>query len=797
MRTVIVTIVCVGLAACGEPSARSSAPGHFKATVWRTGSGVPHVKADDLGSLGFGLGFANAEDRACVIADQILKVRSERARVFGAGVGDANVDSDLVYLALRIHAQAEAEFPRLPEDVRALLQGYAEGYNHFLGSVGPAGLPVPCTGATWVEPISATDLLAYSLDLAQRQGAIALLPFIARAEPPGTAPSEESSAPAPVERAEIGSNGWAIGRDRAAGGQGMLLANPHFPWEGELALYEAHLIVPGMMNVYGAMLPGMPAILIGFNEDVAWTHTVTPARHAAVYKLRLVPGEPTHYWFDGEIRTMTSEEYAVPVKASDGSTRTVSRRFYRSHHGPMLGGKSFPWTEQVAFSLRDANAGNVRVVEQWLRMGMASSLDALEAIQTEVHASPWVFTLAVSRDGEASIVDASRVLALSHEAESAYQKTLAEDATAKRLAEQGFVLLDGSSARDEWVGASEHGALGLIPVREAPHLRRTDFVMNANEPPWLANPAEPLVNYPMLYGPPYQPLPPRTQMNLHLLTAQGPGAASGADGKFSLNELQAAVLDNRGLLAERLYAQVVDRCEAAEGHPSADVREACDALRAWDRRLDLNSTGALVWREFLGTFPAEALLDAGELFRVPFDPDNPLTTPHTLASAPRNAPDPILGRLGEAVAHLRQAGFDAWTKLGDAQFTKMGDSIIPIHGGGPREGVLNVVAYDAGSNTTLLPRMERMDVLRESTGLTREGYLVNFGTSFLMALEYTESGPQAAVLHSHGGSNDPASPHYLEETWRFSKKAWRRALFHEDEIGADPALRVKEISDDR
>ena len=68
-------------------------------------------------------------------------------------------------------------------------------------------------------------------------------------------------------------------------GAGLLVANPHFPWEGASKFYESHLIIPGKLNVYGANLMGAPLISIGFNEQIAWSHTFSASRRIAIYRL--------------------------------------------------------------------------------------------------------------------------------------------------------------------------------------------------------------------------------------------------------------------------------------------------------------------------------------------------------------------------------------------------------------------------------------------------------------------------------------------------------------------------------
>src|SRR5688572_16801727 len=84
----------------------------YEATIRRTSYGVAHISADDLGSAGFGQGYAFAQDHACVLADQIVKVRSERAMFLGPDQwepGDGvHLNSDFAYKQLGITKRAEA-----------------------------------------------------------------------------------------------------------------------------------------------------------------------------------------------------------------------------------------------------------------------------------------------------------------------------------------------------------------------------------------------------------------------------------------------------------------------------------------------------------------------------------------------------------------------------------------------------------------------------------------------------------------------------------------------------------------
>ena len=142
------------------------------------------------------------------------------------------------------------------------------------------------------------------------------------AQPPGSAPPRPArSAFDPRElrdalgaesgESELGSNGLALGSTATRSGSGMLLANPHFPWRGVDRFWMAHLTVPGKYDAMGGTLGGFPEIGIGFNKDLAWTHTVSTGRRFVVIQLQLAPGDPTSYVVDGQVKPMTQTTVEV------------------------------------------------------------------------------------------------------------------------------------------------------------------------------------------------------------------------------------------------------------------------------------------------------------------------------------------------------------------------------------------------------------------------------------------------------------------------------------------------------
>lgn len=767
----------------------------FDAEVRYTSDGVPHVRAGDWGGVGYGQGWACGRDQLPAIADQLLKVRSERARWFGAGRDGAHVASDLGYLALDVMGRAAAFRDAQPPHLRDLIAGYVAGYGRAVEEAHAAGtLPDWCAGAEWIRPVTELEFYAHLVDIALMASGRNLVQLVGRAEAPGP---DGPVPPSPVEAlggggatASAASNGWAVGGDVSASGHGLVLANPHFPWYGEARFWECHLTVPGELDVYGVSLLGTPGVQMGFNAGLAWAHTFSIGNRFTVYRLDLVPGDPTRYRFGDDERAMTPATHRVTVREEDGRLGEVERVLWRSHHGPMLNLPLVGWGLELGFAYRDANVDNTAVVEQFARMGQATDLDAFRAAFAEVQGMPWVNTLAADRSGRAWYIDASATPKLSTGAQERFRARLQDDLVAALLYENRVALLDGSDPDDDWLDGDGARSPGLETHAELPQVERRDALVNANDSHWLTAPGEPLEGFSPLHGLEGTPRTLRTRQN----TARA--AALAERGGVTKEDLLAAVFDNESLSADLLVDAVVERCRGAgtvtvEGH-EADLDRVADVLAAWDRRYDLASRGAALWRELLGSFTADERLDAGPLFAEPFDRADPVATPHGLAPAPEAAAadpaaDPVLRAAGHAVRVLAAAGVAPDAPLGDVQWVMRGDERVPVHGGGEVEGMLNVLSpWGALAPMSLEPVPPKPVALtgRERTGLGPGGYQCDYGTSFLMAVELTDDGPDAVGLLAYGQTGDPRRPEHRAGADAYAAKQVRPLRFAEDDIAA-------------
>ena len=763
----------------------------YAAEIRRTSHGIPHITAKDYGSLGFGEGYAFAQDHLCSLADSVVKARGERARFFGAGENNRNLNSDITMKAMGLYEQAQSILQSMSKDARDQLEGYAAGYNHYLREVTVNGVGGWCRGKEWVFELTAVDVLAYNQSVVITTTNFA--DMIATALPPKN--ETAMTTPVGIPEFEMASNGWAIGSERSASGRGMLIANPHYPWTGSNRFWEKHLVIPGKLNVYGVGLLGSPGVSIGFNSAVAWTHTVSAGKRFTLYSLNLAPGNPTKYLYDGKEREMTSKVVSVAVRQADGTTKQVEQRIFFSHYGPIINFPGVGWSAKRVATVRDANANNTEFYAQRMAMNAAHSLDEFKQAHAKYNSIPWINTIATSPDGRAWYADTSATPNLKPEAIAALMKRKDSDMMTKTAWDRGIILLDGSDSLYEWVNAPSTRA-GVIPWSRLPQLERKDFVFNANDSFWLANPHQLLTGFSPLQGMEGTARSLRTRMNARLLDDTSANGPAGKDGKFTLDELAAAALSNRSLSAELLRPEMIKRCQATSSvtldGQSVDLSQACQVLTNWDGRYDTDSVGAVLWREFITQYEPAELQRQGSLFANDFNAADSVNTPHTMTPDKDTKNGESLLKLARAVRLLQQAGFGIDAPLGKVQYSDKNGGRLPVHGGdGPYDGITNVVSYSAG-RTTLEPSATPTRIAG-SRFLSKDGYLINYGTSFIMALEFTAQGPRAQAFLTYSQSGDPASPLFYDQTQLFAAKKWRHILFTEAEIKSDPSLKTLKI----
>lgn len=768
----------------------SGGDSQYDVTVTRTEMGIPHIKAADYPSLGYGYGYAFAEDNLCVLMDDLVTIRGERSKYFGADgsysipavpVTASNVNSDFFWKLTATDAVvAELKTAARPE-VQQLTTGYVAGFNRYIRELKAGQHPgrhAACATAAYLAPISEDDLYRRYFRLSVIASSSVFTNEIATATPPLLSPGDAAAPDTASMKAalaahpgpfaafshdkKLGSNMYGLGPSATKNGQSMLFGNPHFPWEGTERLYIVHLEVPGKMNIMGASLYGVPLVLIGFNDNLAWSHTVSTAYRFTLYELPVNPLNAKQYFYEGKATDVIPVPLTIDVKQADGSVTQQSRTLYRTQYGPVLelsvsGIPVLGWDNLRMYSIRDANAENDRLMNQFFAWNTSANLRAFKAAHASVLGTPWVNTVATGPGQNAYYGDLSVVPNVPDSLVASCKAPLLSPVIGSIA--PGLPLLLGNRSDCQWLNDSDAPA-GIFGASHLPKLERADFVANMNDSYWLTNPAQPLTGYARIIGDEATERTLRTRLGIRQIQQRLDGSDGRPGTKFDYDDLKSIVLGSRIYSAELAKSAV--QSDLCSGSNTAAV---CAALGKWDNTANLDATGAQSWIEFWKRASA-----VSGLWKVPFSAADPVNTPNTLNTSKNG----VAQALADAQTALASAGIAPDATFSTVQHSGVQGANSPsIFGSEGSIGAFTVA---------------------DSDGLTPQGYQVNFGNSYIQAVTWENGGVHAEGFITYSESSDPANPHYKDFTERYSAKQWLRFPFTDSEISAD-AQSTAELSE--
>ncbi|MGJ8670219.1 MAG: penicillin acylase family protein [Oceanococcus sp.] len=742
------------LAACGggrtEIGSRAETAGEV--TIYRTEHSIPNIVADDVYNLGRGVGFAQAEDNFCLLAAMWTNLAGEGAkypgRYLGASKANVNLFNRYINETADIEGIMETPPPQGPTaEVLDLLDGFIVGYNAYLAHHGVDALPdAECRGAAHVRPIARIDVARRLYELVGKGGRDLVWDGMLKAMPPSltTVPSLPTQVPlfgrvpvysdladvindvleellgaaTPVSGEHMlalgqafsehiengGSNAVGLGSEATDNGSGLLLGNPHWGWDGFDRFWQMHVQIPGEMHVSGMGFVGQPLVMIGHNEHVAWSHTVSAARRLALAQLVLVPGNPTQYIVDGQVLDMQATDISVNVLQEDGSMAQKSHTFYSTIYGPVttsiLGIELLPWVQGTAFAMIDMNTGSARIGNQFWESNKAGSVDELYETHAKWVGNPWATTTAADSQGNALWTDVGTVPNISNQ-HAALCNTPVGHALWNTFA---VAVLNGAISACDVPTDAESAAPKTMPASLQPVIKRQDYVANSNESHWLTNAREPLTGYSRVFGPENSQRAMRTRIGHRMVLERLDGQDDSGKTTFNRQELQDLLFSDRNMLGELWADDLAQYCSFAgqlpatptgDGPPEfVDVSEACDVIENWGRTNTLDDPGAVLFYRFAKLSLADldfttsyAGLPGQPMWTIPFDPTDPVNTPSGLSPAYLLA----YNALADAVLELRAANIPLDASLRDYQLSEYGNSRTPLHGGEGTLGLFNAM----------------------------------------------------------------------------------------------------------
>jgi acyl-homoserine-lactone acylase len=294
----------------------------------------------------------------------------------------------------------------------------------------------------------------------------------------------------------------------------------------------------------------------------------------------------------------------------------------------------------------------------------------------------------------------------------------------------------------EWLWTDTH------PFEDLPTAINPEsgWLQNANDPPWTTTFPEAFDadEFPAYMAPRF--MHARAQRSAEMLAN---------DDSLTFEEAVAYKLSNRVGLADRILD---DLAAAVDAHGDSEAKAAMAVLEAWDRTVDTDSRGGVLFKAFFlqmisrGQGLATPL--ASEGFAMQWDEDQPRTTPDGLAD-----PQQAAAALSAAAVKVREAHGSLDVPWGDVHRLKQGERNLPANGATGGMGLFRVVSFDQGGRAI-------------------------GGDSWVAITEFSDP-VRAKVLLSYGNSSQPGSPHNGDQLELFSRKELRDAWLQRAEVEAN------------
>ncbi len=585
--------------------------------------GIPHIFAATDHDAFLALGYVHAQDRLW---------QMEMNRRIGAGrlselLGEATLDIDKFQRTLGYYRAATSDFAVLSERSRGALEAYAAGVNAWIAeghTLPPEYLllgvqPEPWTpvdSLVW-EKMMSWDLGGdYEMELLRRQLGEALGPERAAQLLPGYPQDGVLILPDGVQAAaweqtaggllaldyrlqtdfgrggrEIGSNNWVVGGSRTESGLPLLANDPHLSASIPSIWYLAEM-QGDQIHATGATFPGLPAIVIGHNERVAWGVTNVGPDTQDLYVERINPANPNQYAVsDGEDwEDMTVVEETIVV---DGADQPLAWAARSTRHGPLIS---------------DVTGTGVPVALRWVALEPGdSTMDAFLGINYAGNWQEFVDALRLYVSPSQNVVYADVEGNIGYYAPGRIP-----------IRAEGH---DGMLPVPGWDGAAEWQ--GFIPFDELPHTYNPEagYIATANNR---------IVgdDYPYLISNDWAP-PYRAERIVQLIEQLSDGDAT------------IAAEDMAAIQADRSSAQVADLLPfLLTVQPQDDRgRRALGYLQGWEGEMALDSVAASIYQAWMLHLERALFADdlRGDLYEQMATRANPLFLDNVLNDATLSA----------------------------------------------------------------------------------------------------------------------------------------------------------------
>ena len=740
-------VVTGTLAAEGKASGQVTRPPAAvtsKAEIFWDEFGIPHIYGPDLLTVVRGYGYAQMENHAELILQNIALARGRAAEYFGPGPNDQNITSDEQVITYGIPKRSEEWVVQSDALQRRLIDSFVAGANEYarqhLNSISPAFQQV-----LPIEPADTLALFQYTIHfnfMTYQSNVAKLVANWSGAKP--AAPAD-----AVHDKVRKASNGWALAPAKSADGNAILVGNPQLGWGNTplpgLGIYqwmEANLVVGNprhpVINASGVAFVGSPFFGIGFNDYLGWTHTNNVIKNADLYELKLAGGG---YEFDGQVHPFDAHQFEIKIRQPDGSFLTKAVTVRASVHGPVIAQR-----DDRALALRVAGLNSPNVVSEYWEMMQARHLPEFIRANSRLQ-MPFFNVLYADRDGQIMYLFGGRQPRRS----------------GGNYAEWSGII-PGDTSATLWTDT--------LKWRELPHTINPPggFVQNSNEAPWFSSFPTTIqqCHYPSYIAP--NEMEFRPQHGAIFLRSKA---------KFSAEEVTTGKMSTQMIMADRILPDLIP---AAKASGDADAISAAAVLEKWDRQSDATSQGAVLFERWYNLYIADPNSPKDDrwgatypAFRVEFSPTSPLTTPTGLKN-----PAAAVPFLGQAAKELQKQFGRLDVPWGDAYRVVLADhdasyeKAIPLTNG---PGTGSPEPFGGMRKAYYYPSSE------PNPKFTYDG------DTYVQIVEFTRKGAVAKALVGYGNASRPGSSHITDQVSYYEQKQLRAVYRTRSEVEAHAVRR--------
>ncbi len=565
-------------------SATHTLPGLQHAVeIIRDEQAVPHIHAENELDAYFALGFIHAQDRLWQMEFNLRAATGTLAEWFGSSM----LPVDRFQRSLGLTEAVDRDLDQLDSETRAILSAYARGVNAYRSEIQvppPEYLLLAVSPRTWEARDSLLLLKQMAWQLSRNYWNellyVALGRYLSGQELNDFLSLSPDDPPLPSLRdieslypdladfartilsqaalkpsAGIGSNNWAITGSRTVSGKPLLANDPHLKLSVPALWYLAHISVPGM-NAVGATLPGIPAIILGRNDSIAWSFTNTGADSQDLYLERSPADQPEYYETPKGKALYATRTETIRVRGAADEQITIRR----SRHGPVISDSDeeirslmpIPHTLSLALNWVGLHPGDT-TLQFFLKATRANSADDLLNASRDYQA-PLQNIVYADNTGTIGFIAAGRTPIRSPENDL-----------------HGRIPAPGWLTRYDWQGFI---AFELLPQEYAPS---SEYAVTANQkitPP----------GYPYLVAADWA-LPYRAERITRLIS-------NGTN--HNVADSRAIQLDIKSTIAERLLPRLL---QAQTQDPFE--QKILDRLKQWDFNMHRDSPEPLIFVEWI------------------------------------------------------------------------------------------------------------------------------------------------------------------------------------------------------